>query len=420
MRMHPGWQGVRMRRVLAGGDPDAPPRWMTLPACWDDRAATALAALIPNGPVSLVKVAEGWIGPAPDGDRLHALLRARRGTADEGAWRGAPLRGFVLNLAAFVEPGSGFDETGLAEAVETALVCRPEWIAIADLAGMLAALGLAYDSDAARAFARQVASRLRAAAGQGVSVMAATPGMVEALLGVETGGIAPAFSPLDEAGALTRTARAWLAARGMSAQAAVAALLAGETVFPATDVRAHAAMHDALAPLMEALPLRPEEAPALPAIAGRRELPARRAGYTQKAAVGGHKLYVRTGEYEDGSLGEISVALQKESAAFRGLMEHFCTSVSLGLQHGVPLTEFVDAFTLTRFGVAGMVEGDPAVTQASSLLDYVFRHLAANYLGRRDLPQPEADETDEPPLLPLGLPQGGRRHLRVVGGNRGQ
>ena len=143
-------------------------------------------------------------------------------------------------------------------------------------------------------------------------------------------------------------------------------------------------------------------------------MPARRAGYTQKVSVGGHRLYLRTGEYADGSLGEISLTLQRESAAFRGLMEQFCSAVSLGLQHGVPFDEFVEAFTLTRFGVAGAVEGDPAVAQASSLLDYVFRHLAANYLGRRDLPAPEPEEMHEPPLLPLGLPQGGRRHLRVV------
>ncbi len=140
--------------------------------------------------------------------------------------------------------------------------------------------------------------------------------------------------------------------------------------------------------------------------------------------MGGHKLYVRTGEYGDGSLGEISVTLQKEGAAFRGLMEQFCASVSLGLQHGVPLAEFVEAFTLTRFGPAGMVEGDPAVAQASSLLDYVFRHLAANYLGRRDLPMPEpepeqAEEGLLPLRLPLGLPGGGQRHLRVVGGRAG-
>src|SRR5579875_3316099 len=110
MTKHPGWQGVRMRRVLAGADPDAPQRWITLPASWEDRAAEALAGLVPQGPVSLVIAAEGW------GAAVHALLRARRGAADAGAWRGAPVRGFVLNLAAFAEPGLGFDGAGFAEA----------------------------------------------------------------------------------------------------------------------------------------------------------------------------------------------------------------------------------------------------------------------------------------------------------------
>ena len=101
---------------------------------------------------------------------------------------------------------------------------------------------------------------------------------------------------------------------------------------------------------------------------------------------GGHKLYLRTGEYADGQLGEIFLALHKEGAAFRGLMDNFAVAVSLGLQHGVPLESFVEAFTFTRFGPAGAVEGDPAVRTATSLLDYAFRHLAANYLGRRDIP----------------------------------
>ena len=164
-----------------------------------------------------------------------------------------------------------------------------------------------------------------------------------------------------------------------------------------------------------------------PAPARRRELPGRRSGYTQKASVGGHKLFLRTGEYDDGSLGEIFVALHKEGAAFRGLMDNFALAVSLGLQHGVPLERFVEAFTFTRFGPAGAVDGDPAVGAATSLLDYAFRHLAANYLGRRDIPEAEIEEADtvghgardQSPLLPLDLPaeaspRARRRGLRVV------
>ena len=136
-------------------------------------------------------------------------------------------------------------------------------------------------------------------------------------------------------------------------------------------------MHDAVAPYLHAMPPRPV-AGAVPAQPPqRRELPARRRGYTQKAAVGGHRVYVRTGEYADGTLGEIHIALPKEGAAFRGLMDSLAAAVSLGLQHGVPLEEYVDSFTLTRFGPAGAVEGDPAVGRATSLLDYVFRNLAA-------------------------------------------
>ena len=153
-------------------------------------------------------------------------------------------------------------------------------------------------------------------------------------------------------------------------------------------------MHDAVAPFVHAMPARPEPVRQPAHAARRRELPARRAGYTQKAAVGGHRLYLRTGEYDDGSLGEVFIALHKEGAAFRGLMDNFAIAVSLGLQHGVPLEAFVEAFTFTRFGPAGAVEGDPAVAHATSLLDYAFRHLAANYLGRRDIPEAELEEAD--------------------------
>jgi len=187
-------------------------------------------------------------------------------------------------------------------------------------------------------------------------------------------------------------------------------------------------MHDAVAPFVHAMPPRPVPVQVPAGAARRRDLPARRAGYTQKAAVGGHKLFVRTGEYDDGTLGEVVIALHKEGPAFRGLMDNFALAVSLGLQHGVPLERFVEAFIFTRFGPAGVVEGDPAVKAATSLLDYTFRHLAVNYLGRRDLPEAEIEEADTigdgaregAPLLPLDLPaeaspRARRRGLRVVG-----
>jgi ribonucleoside-diphosphate reductase alpha chain len=122
-------------------------------------------------------------------------------------------------------------------------------------------------------------------------------------------------------------------------------------------------------------------------IAKRRRMPDRRGGYTQKAVVGGHKVYLRTGEYNDKTLGEIFIDMHKEGAAFRSLMNNFAIAVSLGLQHGVPLEEYVDAFTFTRFEPNGPVVGHQNIKMATSILDYIFRELAVSYLGRYDLAQ---------------------------------
>jgi ribonucleoside-diphosphate reductase alpha chain len=118
---------------------------------------------------------------------------------------------------------------------------------------------------------------------------------------------------------------------------------------------------------------------------GREKLPERRKGYTQKAIVGGHKVYLRTGEYNDGALGEIFIDMHKEGAGFRAMMNNFAIAVSVGLQYGVPLEEFVDAFTFTRFEPAGMVQGNDSIKTATSILDYIFRELAVSYLDRTDL-----------------------------------
>ena len=414
------------------------------------------------------------------------MLLLRHGAPSASVWqgRGEALPGFVLNLASFHDAASGFDAPAFAEAVETAVTALTLFapsaprlaVGVADLSGLLAALGIEYGSDASLAIARALAAILRGRAEVASSALArlfgtvapmsldwpappaatpipglaeaaraarqaaatceglrhvaltaiADPGPADALLGVETGGIAPAFSPLAATGGLSRAARAWLAARAITAESALAELLAGGDPLPIPSAAAHAAMHDAVAPFVHAMPARPAPVrqPAHPA--RRRELPARRAGYTQKAAVGGHRLYLRTGEYDDGTLGEMFIALHKEGAAFRGLMDNFAIAVSLGLQHGVPLEAFVEAFTFTRFGPTGVVEGDPAVAHATSLLDYAFRHLAANYLGRRDIPDAEPEEADtvgngsrdHAPLLPLDLPvespRARRRGLRLV------
>ena len=117
----------------------------------------------------------------------------------------------------------------------------------------------------------------------------------------------------------------------------------------------------------------------------REKLPERRKGYTQKAIVGGHKVYLRTGEYKDGTLGEIFIDMHKEGAGFRAMMNNFAIAISVGLQYGVPLEEFVEAFTFTRFEPAGMVQGNDSIKNATSILDYIFRELAVSYLDRTDL-----------------------------------
>ncbi len=120
-------------------------------------------------------------------------------------------------------------------------------------------------------------------------------------------------------------------------------------------------------------------------LAKRRRLPDRRAGYTQKSRIGNHKIYLRTGEYSDGTLGEIFIDMHKEGAAFRSMTNCFAIAISLGLQHGVPLDEFVDAFLFTRFEPNGMVAGNPHIKMTTSIIDYIFRELAITYLGRHDL-----------------------------------
>jgi ribonucleoside-diphosphate reductase alpha chain len=126
----------------------------------------------------------------------------------------------------------------------------------------------------------------------------------------------------------------------------------------------------------------------------RRRLPARRSGFTQEARVAGNKVFLRTGEYEDGALGEIFIDMHKEGAAFRSMINCFAIAISKGLQYGVPLEEFVETFTFTRFEPQGMVSGHPNIKMATSIIDYVFRVLGLEYLGRTDLTQvpPELDE----------------------------
>ncbi|MEA2031883.1 MAG: vitamin B12-dependent ribonucleotide reductase [candidate division Zixibacteria bacterium] len=138
-------------------------------------------------------------------------------------------------------------------------------------------------------------------------------------------------------------------------------------------------------------------------IAKRRKLPFRRGGYTQKARVGGHKIYLRTGEYSDGTLGEIFLDMHREGAAFRSIMNSFAIAISLGLQHGVPLEEFVEAFLFSRFEPNGTVQGNRSIKRVTSIIDYIFRELAITYLDRTDLAQVSKDDLRHDAL---GVPSG--------------
>ena len=139
----------------------------------------------------------------------------------------------------------------------------------------------------------------------------------------------------------------------------------------------------------------------------RRALPNRRSGYTQKAKIGGHSVFLRTGEYDDGELGEIFLDMHKEGAAFRSILNSFAIAVSLGLQYGVPLEEYVDAFTFTRFEPNGMVQGHDYIKMSTSVLDYIFRDLAIAYMDRHELGQVKPEDLEstsaQAPRSPNGL-----------------
>ncbi|MDR3372112.1 MAG: vitamin B12-dependent ribonucleotide reductase [Ancalomicrobiaceae bacterium] len=156
------------------------------------------------------------------------------------------------------------------------------------------------------------------------------------------------------------------------------------------------------------------------AVREREKMPNRRKGYTQKAKVGGHTIFLRTGEYEDGRLGEIFLDMNKEGSALRALINNFAISISLGLQYGVPLEEYVDAFTFTKFEPAGMVTGNEAIKNATSILDYVFRELAVSYLGRQDLAHVNPDDIGRGALGSDPRPQPGAETIVSRGLVRGK
>jgi len=149
----------------------------------------------------------------------------------------------------------------------------------------------------------------------------------------------------------------------------------------------------------------------------RKKLPSKRFGFNQEAVVGGHKVFLRTGEYEDGTLGEIFIDMHKEGAAFRSMMNCFAMSISIGLQYGVPLEKYVNLFTFTRFEPFGVVTGHDTIRYATSLVDYVFRVLGVYYLGRVDLAelpqeqQPGFEVTSNTPIEKKRRDEGGSSRL---------
>ena len=240
----------------------------------------------------------------------------------------------------------------------------------------------------------------------------ADPGPAEALLGVETGGIAPCSHRCPEPAVSA-------AHRGPGWPPEASPPRARWRSFWPAAIRCPLAAPPRMLRCMtlwrpSSMPCRrgPSRCARRRIQRRRRDLPARRAGYTQKAAVGGHRLYLRTGEYDDGTLGEVFVALHKEGAAFRGLMDNFAVAVSLGLQHGVPLEAFVEAFTFTRFGPAGAVEGDPAVRMPLRCSTTRSATCRRTISAGGTFPEAEPEEADtvgdgsrdHSPLLPLELP----------------
>ena len=499
------WDGLQLWRVRAAPDPDSRSRAVALPVAWEAEEAAALAALAPGaGPVLLPRFAEAWIAALVERGRrcgvlveaeapafaedLRALLLSRRGAPGAAIWRqeakGAPR--FVLNLPAFLD-AEGFDAAAYGRAVALAVRALDAWtgakaprlaVGFADLAGLLAALGLAYDGAEGRAVGAAIAALTRgaaetesgriaerlgakepvcllapappgatpvpglaeaaraaldAAAGtlglrhQGLVALAA-PDAVERLLGAESGGLAPASG----ASRLTHDADGWV--NEVPTRAALRAGPRAEALLAPVSHGAWVAMAQAVAPYLHAAPPLPaaEAAPARPAAPAPARAPAlslRPTGAVWKASVGGHRVVLRTTEDTAGQPIEIAIALTKEGAAYRSLMEALAQSVSIGLAAGVKLATYVDAYAYTRFGPAGAVEGDPAIRQATSVLDWAFRKLAREYLGRTDLADPTEDDCapdavgaahHQAPLLPLDLPEAPaprarRRALRLVG-----
>jgi ribonucleoside-diphosphate reductase alpha chain len=317
----------------------------------------------------------------------HAALRERGFTDHEIAAVQAALP-FARDLRAAFAPavlGEGFVRDVLGAPVEA--LADPALDVLA-----LAGFGPAeIDAAGAHAFgdgklSPEVAAILAGEGEIGVSAVLAMTAAAEAFT------CAPALAPL---------AMAWSDDPAQATRLQAAAARAGLRAVSLARAAAPADFTLDLPPLAEEPARRPQPAPIVTERVvekivererTRRRLPDRRKGYIQKAAVGGHKVYLHTGEYDDGEVGELFIDMHKEGAAFRSLMNNFAIAVSIGLQYGVPLDEFVDAFVFTRFEPAGPVTGNDSIRSATSILDYIFRELAVSYLDRDDLSNADPDE----------------------------
>ncbi len=411
---------------------------------------------------------------------LRALLLTRRGAPGAAVWRRETraIPRFVLNLPAFLDAAGGFDLEAYARAVETGVLAleiigggKASRLALgfADLSGLLAALRLPYAGAEARQVAAGIAALTRgaaeacsgrlaerfgarepvallwpappgqtpvpglaAAARAALDAAAMAPGLrhavifaltppdaAEALLGAETGGLAPAAGPTrpvwDPSGRILDLPTA--AARRAGDHAA---MLLGHA-----DDAARAAMAAAVGPFLHALPPVPPATARVPAAAPRRPAPPRTGGTIWRATVGGQRIAMKIATGPTGVAVEIGFTVPREAVLLRAMLDATAQAVSVGLSMGVPLADYVEAYAYAPFGPGGPVEGDPGIRRATSVLDWAFRRLAADLLGRADLPDPgeEASPQDAVapgPLLPLDLPQapsptGRRRAFRLVG-----
>jgi hypothetical protein len=419
---------------------------------------------------------------------LHALLLARRGSPGASTWKGdtrAEPR-FVLNLPAFLDDAGGFDIPGYVAAIGTATAALEVMtggksatlrLGFADLAGWLAGLGLSYDSAPARDASACLTALTRGAAEQASARLAlvqgaresaclfwpappatcAVPGLAaaaraaleaagrcgglrhtgllaltapdaaEGLLGAETGGLAPAQGAtrfLHDRGTVaerpTRAAARAMALHGEAAAALLAPVPAAARTLMEAAVRPY--LH-AAAPVA---PAQPQPARPLPP-----PRPAAARGQSWRVTLAGHRVTLTATELPGGGLAAIGLAMARDGAAFRGLLDSFVSVVNLGLARGMPLADYVGAVAHSRGGPAGAVEGDPEIRRATSVLDWAFRRLALSYLdGARELwPEPSAEDClgestplapAAAPLLPLDLPAkpspaARRGGLRLVG-----